>query len=197
MIESGYKNNVKNRPSIVNIGILLILTIVLLSVYPTMAQVNVTKTTPVQLKDSSVKKSDTNLTKSIRISKDSIDTPVKYTAADSGVMIMSSKEFYLYGNAKTEYKTSILEAATIVYDQQTQNIKAYGAKDTLGNPQSNPKFQESGMVSLNDSIYFNMKSGKGLTKNSNFQQGEIYINASAMKKINKDEAFAWKARFTT
>ena len=197
MIVSGYKNNVKSRPSIVNIGILLILTIVLLAMYPSMAQVKTVKNSPIKVMDTTVKKTDTTLAKSLRISKDSIDTPVKYTAADSGVMIMSTKEFYLYGNAKTEYKTSILEAATIVYDQQTQNIKAYGAKDTLGNPQSNPKFQESGMVSLNDSIYFNMKSGKGLTKNSNFQQGEIYVNATTMKKINKDEAFAWKARFTT
>jgi hypothetical protein len=42
-----------------------------------------------------------------------------------------------------------------------------------------------------------MKSGKGLTKNTNFQQGEIFINATAMKKVSKDDAFAWRARFTT
>lgn len=70
----------------------------------------------------------------------------------------------MYGKAKTVYKTSELEAATIVYDQQSQNIRAYGAKDTTGNPLSNPKFKEGTMTSVNDSIYFNMKSGKGLTK---------------------------------
>jgi len=42
-----------------------------------------------------------------------------------------------------------------------------------------------------------MKSGKGLTKNTYFQQGEIFVNAKTMKKINKEEAFAWKAKFTT
>jgi len=197
VIVSGYKNNVKTKPSIVNIGILLILTIVFMAVKPVNAQVKTVAVTKFLQTDTSVKKADTLLSKSKRISKDSIDTPVNYTAADSGVMIMSTKEFFLYGKAKTVYKTSELEAATIVYDQQSQNIKAYGAKDTLGTPQSNPKFQESGMVSTNDSIYFNMKSGKGLTRNTNFQQGEIYVNAKTMKKVNKEEAFAWKARFTT
>jgi len=168
-----------------------------MEVIPVNAQVKSVVVSKALNSGTSVKKSDSLPAKSLRISKDSIDTPVNYTASDSGVLLLSTKEFFLYGKAKTVYKTSQLEAATIVYDQQSQNIKAYGAKDTLGTPQSNPKFQESGMVSLNDSIYFNMKSGKGLTKNTNFQQGEIYVNANTMKKVNKDEAFAWKARFTT
>lgn len=157
-----------------------------------------TKKDTVSLKvDTLSQKKDSVLIRSLRISKDSIDTPINYNAEDSGVMIMSTKEFFLYGKAKTVYKTSQLEAATIVYDQQSQNIKAYGAKDTTGNPLSNPKFIEGSMTSVNDSILFNMKSGKGLTKNTNFQQGEIFINANTMKKVNKEEAFAWKARFTT
>ncbi len=135
--------------------------------------------------------------KPLRMSKDSLDAAVDYNAADSGVMIMKTKEFFLYGNARTVYKSSQLEAANIIYDQQSQNIKAFGAKDTSGNPMSNPKFKEGQMVSVNDSISFNMKSGKGLTKNTNFQQGEIYVNANTMKKVSKDEAFAWKAKFTT
>lgn len=144
-------------------------------------------------KDTIIIKADTNL----RISKDTMDAPVSYNAADSGVMNLKTKVFYLYGQAKTVYKSSQLEAANIVYDQQSQNIKAFGSKDTSGNPLSNPKFSEADIVSYNDSIYFNMKSGKGLTKNTNFQQGEIFINANAMKKVNKEEAFAWRARFTT
>lgn len=133
----------------------------------------------------------------LRVSKDSIDAPVNYNATDSGVMIMATKEFFLYGDAKTDYGTAQLEAANIVYDQQTQNIRAYGAKDTTGSPLSNPKFLEGDIVSVNDSIFFNMKSGKGFTKNTNFQQGEIFVNANTMKKVSKDVAFAYKARFTT
>lgn len=155
------------------------------------------KDTLVNNRDSTQKSDSTKTVKSLRMSKDSLDAAVDYNAADSGVMIMRTKEFFLYGNARTVYKSAQLEAANIIYDQQSQNIRAFGAKDTSGNPMSNPKFKEGQMVSVNDSISFNMKSGKGLTKNTNFQQGEIYVNANTMKKVSKDEAFAWKAKFTT
>ncbi len=154
------------------------------------------KDTSSKIKDTIRPVDSTNI-QTLRMSKDSLDGIVDYNAADSGVMIMKTKEFFLYGNAKTMYKASQLEAANIIFDQQSQNIRAFGAKDTSGNPMSNPKFKEGTMTSVNDSIFFNLKSGKGLTKNTNFQQGEIFVNAKTMKKISKDEAFAWKAKFTT
>ena len=228
VIKLVHKNNEKYSPSIVNIGIFLILTLVFgcclpgfsqdqksaksnnrpISKKPLLNQVdsNLSKKAGIiksldtnRLKIDTIgnKKDSTKSVKILRVSKDSIDAPVNYNATDSGVMIMATKEFFLYGDAKTEYRTSQLEAANIVYDQQTQNIRAYGAKDTTGSPLSNPKFLEGDIVSVNDSIYFNMKSGKGLTKNTNFQQGEIFVNANTMKKVSKDVAFAYKARFTT
>ena len=135
--------------------------------------------------------------KKIQLSKDSVDAVISYNATDSGVMLLKAKTFFLYGNAKTTYKTAQLEAGKIIFDQATQNITAYGAKDTSGNLKSKPKFIEGDLNSINDSIFYNLQSGKGLTKNSNFQQGEIFVQAAAMKKINPKDAFAWKARFTT
>ncbi len=228
VIKLVHKNNEKYSPSIVNISIFLILTLVfgscfsgfsqdqksaksnnrLFSKKPLLNQVdsNLSKkaeiiksldTNRLKMDTLGNKKDSTKSVQILRVSKDSIDAPVDYNATDSGVMIMSTKEFFLYGDAKTEYGTAKLEAANIVYDQQTQNIRAYGAKDTTGSPLSNPKFLEGDIVSVNDSIYFNMKSGKGFTKNTNFQQGEIFVNANTMKKVSKDVAFAYKARFTT
>jgi len=140
---------------------------------------------------------DTLHVKNLRFSKDSLPAAVQYNAMDSGVMLIKTKEFFLYGNANTLYQSAQLEAATIVFDQESQQIRAFGAKDTSGSPLSNPKFKEGTITSINDSIIYNMKSGKGLTKNTYFQQGEIFVNAKTMKKINKEEAFAWKAKFTT
>ena len=228
VIKLVHKNNEKYSPSIVNISIFLILTLVFGSCFsgfsqdqksaksnnrpfskkPLLNQVdsNLSKkaeiiksldTNRLKIDTLGNKKDSTKSVQILRVSKDSIDAPVDYNATDSGVMIMSTKEFFLYGDAKTEYGTAKLEAANIVYDQQTQNIRAYGAKDTTGSPLSNPKFLEGDIVSVNDSIYFNMKSGKGFTKNTNFQQGEIFVNANTMKKVSKDVAFAYKARFTT
>jgi lipopolysaccharide export system protein LptA len=228
VIKLVHKNNEKYTPSIVNISIFLILTLVFGSCFSGFSQdqkpaksnnrlfskkpllnqgdsnftnkagiIKSLDTNRLKIDTLGNKKDSTKSVQILRVSKDSIDAPVNYNATDSGVMIMATKEFFLYGDAKTEYGTAKLEAANIVYDQQTQNIRAYGAKDTTGSPLSNPKFLEGDIVSVNDSIYFNMKSGKGFTKNTNFQQGEIFVNANTMKKVSKDVAFAYKARFTT
>ena len=228
VIKLVHENNEKYSPSIVNISIFLILTLVFGCCLPSFSQdqksaksnnrpfskkpllnqidSNLSKkaeiiksldTNRLKMDTLGNKKDSTKSVQILRVSKDSIDAPVNYNATDSGVMIMATKEFFLYGDAKTDYGTAQLEAANIVYDQETQNIRAYGAKDTTGSPLSNPKFLEGDIVSVNDSIFFNMKSGKGFTKNTNFQQGEIFVNANTMKKVSKDVAFAYKARFTT
>ncbi|GAC1442512.1 MAG: putative LPS assembly protein LptD [Sediminibacterium sp.] len=147
---------------------------------------------PLKTKQDSANHSDT-----LRISKDSIDAPIKYSAQDSGVLVMDTREFILYGKAKTDYKDLQLDAATIRYDQATQVVKAYGSRDSTGNPMSKPQFIQGDMKSVSDSIAYDMRSAKGLTKNSFFQEGEIFVNAQVLKKVSADEVFARRARFTT
>ncbi|MBX9733347.1 MAG: LPS-assembly protein LptD, partial [Chitinophagaceae bacterium] len=142
--------------------------------------------------DSLIQKVDT-----LTISKDSIDAPIKYAAEDSGVLIIDTKEFFLYGKAKVNYTDLKLDAATISYDQRTQMVKAYGSLDSTGNPLSKPQFVQGEMKSVSDTILYNMKSGKGLTRNTFFQEGEIYVNAIDLKKVSATEVFARRARFTT
>ncbi len=144
------------------------------------------------LKDSIQIKTDT-----LKISKDSIDAPIKYNAEDSGVLVISTREFFLYGKAKVDYTDLKLDAATIKYDQRSQMVQAYGSKDSSGNPASKPQFIQGEMKSISDTIFYNMKSGKGLTKNTFFQEGEIYVNAIDLKKISSTEVYAKRARFTT
>ena len=135
MINLGYKFNVKFRPCIVKVAFLLLLTIVfaplLLNAQSTKAKkaknsisVPILKDTSTKIKDTIRPVDSTNI-QTLRMSKDSLDGIVDYNAADSGVMIMKTKEFFLYGNAKTIYKASQLEAANIIFDQQSQNIRAF------------------------------------------------------------------------
>ena len=133
----------------------------------------------------------------LKISKDSIDAPIKYNAEDSGVLVIATRQFYLYGKAKMDYKDMKLDAATIKYDQETQEIRAYGGTDTANNPLNKPHFDQGETKTISDTIAFNTKSGKALIQNTFLQEGEIYVNALKLKKINADEAFAYRARFTT
>jgi len=133
----------------------------------------------------------------LNMSKDSLDAPVKYDAKDSGVMILSTNEFILYGKSNVAYKDVKLLANTIKYNSQQQLVRAYGATDTSNNPLSKPTLSQGGATSISDTITFSMKNMKGLTKNTYYNEGEIYVNAEKLKKVDKNVFYAYRGRFTT
>ena len=168
----------------------------------------INKDTTLPVQDTLIKSNgDTLITKndSVKIitidtldfSKDSIDSQIDYTADDSGVLIISSKQFMLYGKANINNKDLKLDANTITYDQQTQIIKAFGGTDTSQGALNKPKLTQNGSESISDTIFFNMKNQRGLTKNTFYKEGEIFINAERLKKVEKDVAYGYRSVFTT
>ena len=144
------------------------------------------------LHDNKIFNSDTSITSdttrkilidTLSFSKDSLDAPVNYSAEDSGVLNIPKKIFTLYGKSKTAYGDMNLDANTIKYDQATSIITAYGGTDTAtNNPLNKPKFIQGGAESIMDTIFFNMKTQKGLTKNTYYKEGELFVNAQTVKR---------------
>lgn len=143
-------------------------------------------------KDSLKNKFDT-----LNISKDSLDAPIYYEASDSGVLMLDSRDFFLFGKAKVKSKDVSLEAATIRYGQASQTVMAYGARDTSGSPYSKPNLTQGESKTISDSILFNIKTLRGLTRNTYLQDGEMFVNAEKLKKISSNEFYGYRARFTT
>jgi len=131
------------------------------------------------------------------LSKDSLSAPVTYAAEDSGVLIIPTKQFILYGKADAKFTDLQVTAATIQLDQEKQMLTAYGSTDTTGNPLNKPKLVQGDMQSTSDTIRYNTRSQKGLTKSTYLQQGEMYVYAKTIKKINENTIYAWRGRFTT
>src|SRR5258705_4443112 len=69
---------------------------------------------------------------SLKLSKDTLDAPVKYEAQDSAVVLIQEKKIILYGKTKTEYKDITLTAPRVEIDQQTQVLTAVNMRDSLG-----------------------------------------------------------------
>ncbi len=130
-------------------------------------------------------------------SKDSLDAPVSYTADDSGVLIIPTKQFILYGKANTNYQDYKLNANTIKYDQATDVVTAYGGTDTSKGALNLPTFTQGEQTSTMDTVFFNMKTQKGLTKNTYYKEGEFFVNAQTVKKVDRNVEFAYRGRFTT
>ena len=72
----------------------------------------VTDTTRLPGKDSSVITNKVD-TFSLRISKDTLEAPLKYAAEDSAVVLIQAKKILLYGKTKTEYKDITLTAPQV------------------------------------------------------------------------------------
>lgn len=157
------------------------------------------------LDDSTIKRSDTSgidtarkvFVDTMNLSRDSLDAEVNYSAEDSGVLVISSKNFYLYGKANSSYKDIKLDANTIEYNQSTQVIKAFGGTDTSLGVLNKPKLVQGESETISDTISFNMKTQRGLTKNTFYKEGEMFINAERAKKVDKDVMYAYRTKFTT
>ncbi|HVY73608.1 MAG TPA: hypothetical protein VG890_02195, partial [Puia sp.] len=132
-----------------------------------------------------------------KMSKDSLDAPVTYSAADSVVLDVPTKNVMLYNKANTKYKDITLDAYEIKMDQPHNLLTATYMLDTAGAMVGKPLMTQTGSTMSSDSIAFNMKTQKGITRNTFTQSGEMYVMGEKMKKISRDEYFAFHGRFTT
>ena len=130
----------------------------------------ITDTVPALKADTSVIK--TIDTFSFKIAKGALDVPVSYHADDSMVVDVPNNNIRFYGKVSTiKYADNSLEAPAIEYDQNTNLVKANHVKDSSGKVIATAKFEQGEFKSESDTIVFNMKTQKGLTKGTYTQQG--------------------------
>ncbi len=134
---------------------------------------------------------------SLKISKDSLDAPLKYAAEDSAVVLIKDKKIILYGKTKTEYKDIVLTAPKVEVDQSTQIVTAVNSKDSTGEIMEVAHFKSGESEFTSDTIKYNFKTQIGLTKNTFTSQGELQVHGDEVKKVNENTTFIRKARFTT
>ena len=131
------------------------------------------------------------------LSQDSIPNIFDYKAADSVVMYVKNNTFSLHKEANVKSPEYDITADDINYNKSTNIIRAFGNKDTSDNIYGKPTIIQQGSKSIMDSLRFNVKSKKGILKNTYYNEGEIFVKADIVKKIDSNSLFAKDARFTT
>lgn len=134
---------------------------------------------------------------SVKLSKDSLEAPVNYAAEDSVVVLIRDKKILMYGKTKTEYQTISLEAPKVEINQQTQILTAYNSKDSTGAVIEDAKFADGEQEFTSDTIQYNFKTQRGLTKNTITNTGEMFVHGEVVKKVDKDITFVKRGYFTT
>lgn len=127
-----------------------------------------------------------------------LTAPVFYSANDSMVLDVPGKKMYLYGSeSKLDYVDNKLNAPVIIYEQAIDLLSAYLIKDSSGKVIAYPVFNQADFSSQSDTIRFNMKTQKGLTKGTYTQQGEMFVYGEKIKKVSPNVFYALQGRFTT
>ncbi|HVU84047.1 MAG TPA: hypothetical protein VHC50_04355, partial [Puia sp.] len=98
--------------------------------------------------DSTVQRTDTF---QIKMSKDSLDAPISYSAADSVVLDVPTKNVTLYNKANTKYKDITLDAYKIQMDQPRNLITATYLLDTGNRIIGKPKMSQAESTTESDS----------------------------------------------
>src|SRR3974390_2516453 len=128
-------------------------------------------------RDTTITKTDSN---TFKISKDSLDAQIEYTAADSVVLDVPNKKITLYNKSNTKYKDLTLDANKIELDQTKQNVVATYSYDTTNQIIGGPKMVQGGNTMEADSITYDLKTQKGITNNTYTQSGEMYVHGDKM-----------------
>ena len=133
----------------------------------------------------------------LKLSADTLDAPIHYTAIDSVVVLVKEQMILMYGQTKTDYKDVTLTAPTVIVDQRSQTVTAMNRVDSLGYAIENASFKDANNQFTSDTIRYNFKTGVGLTRNTYTQQDELFLKAEIAKKVNENTTFIKGARFTT
>ena len=132
-----------------------------------------------------------------KVSKDTLEAAIDYKASDSVVMNVPSKRITLYNKANTKYKDAELSAYEIEFNQSRNVVVASYTKDTAGNVIGYPKMVQQDNTMRSDTIIYNIKTQKGITRNTYTNSGEMFVHADKMKKISPEEYYASRGIFTT
>jgi hypothetical protein len=133
-----------------------------------------------------------------RNSSSSLDAPLYYEAKDSLVYDVPEQRIRLYGKENlVRYDDNQLTAPLIEFDQRSNQVSAYLVRDSSGTVLRYPTYQQSDFKAISDSIRFDMKTGKGMTKGTYTQQGEMFVYGERIKKINDSVFYGKNGRFTT
>lgn len=141
-----------------------------------------------------------------KLSKDSLDAPVDYNAADSMIYDIADQKIHLYGEAFVNYQTITLKADYIVYDWKTNIVTAEGLPDSLGKMQGVPEFQDGDQKFNADRMRYNFRSRKGIIYDVETEQNGVRIKGDKSKFVageridttqSDDTIYSQGAIFTT
>ena len=132
-----------------------------------------------------------------RTKKSALEDPVTYTANDSIVFFMDTKNAFLYGDSKVNYQDIELTAEHIYMNIDSSLVHAVGVKDSLDHWQGSPVFRQGDDEYQSESMDYNFDSMKGFIHNVYTTQQEGYLRGEESKKGEDNTIYLRRGTYTT
>ncbi|HEY9165630.1 MAG TPA: putative LPS assembly protein LptD [Candidatus Kryptonia bacterium] len=130
-------------------------------------------------------------------SKNDIDSLVTYSAMDSVVYSISTRQMILYKKGDMKYKDFKLDAGEININWDTSILTAEGIKDTSDKTVEEPIFNDAGEVYQGSHVTYDFKTQRGRVNVANTEIDKNYYHGQYVKKFAKDVLYVDNGRFTT
>lgn len=131
------------------------------------------------------------------VKKSPLDAPVQFTASDSLVFFMGSKDAFLYGKSDVKYTDKEITAEIIQMNMDSSIVHATGAVDSTGNKFGEPIFKEGSDTYESESMSYNFKTKKGYITNVYTAQEDGFLTSAESKKGADNEMYLKNGTYTT
>lgn len=118
-----------------------------------------------------------------KVSEDSLDAEVNYTAEDSMRLDNKAQEVHLYGDAVVKYLNLSLKADYIVFNVDSNIATAVGRPDSAGVIRGNPVFTEGDQSFEARKMRYNFRTQKGIIYDVITTEGDLFIHGRKTKYV--------------
>ena len=136
-------------------------------------------------------------TQRFMVSKDAIETAIKYNAKDSVVFDVRNKKVYLYGEARVDYGEMSLGAAYMEIDFDKKELVAKGRIDSANVYTDLPVFKDDSHEIGSDTMTYNFASKKGKMQGLKLKEGEGFVLCNRVFRDSTGEIYTDIGRYTT
>lgn len=127
---------------------------------------------------------------SVKISKDSLDAKVSYSADVKEIMDVDNKLVHLYGNAVVKYKNIEVRGEYIQFDFENNIAIAEAQYDDHGHLVSKANFVEGQNTFQYDYLKYNFKTKKGIVKQAVTKEGELFVHGGLTKFVSMQDSLS-------
>jgi lipopolysaccharide assembly outer membrane protein LptD (OstA) len=131
------------------------------------------------------------------ISKDALESKVKYKATDSIRFDMKTQQVFLFGESEIYYEDIELKAEEIESNLDSNVVTARGKQDSTGKYFGEPIFKQATKEFNAHQIKYNFNTKKGLITDVKTQEGGGYIHGNKIYKNPDNVLYIKNGKYTT